>query len=70
MDVFGYDIANYIIKAAQEKDFDFNDFDIEFKGIHCPIYLTRVSNWGGFVNSSIYIIKYDTNNRVKKLFVK
>lgn len=70
MDVFGYDLANYIIKAAKEKDMDFNEFDIEYKGIHCPIYLNRVSNWGGFVNSSIYIIKYDTNDRVKKIFVK
>lgn len=70
MDVFGYDLANYIIKAAKEKEMDFNEFDIEYKGIHCPIYLTRVSNWGGFVNSSIYIIKYETNDSVKKIFVK
>ena len=50
-----------------------NDFNQETgctEGIQTCIDFKRVSNWGGFVNTSVFLIHFSDDNSVEKTIIK
>lgn len=68
----GYDIAEYFIPLVAENHGDFNK---GFKGINennlqNDISLSRVNNWGGFINGVGYIISFSPSGSPERILVK
>lgn len=67
----GYDIANYFIEATAKNGGDFNKAVTVMKnGIQTDFNLKRVSNWGGFLNPPVYILKFRPSGMVDKIELK
>lgn len=66
----GYDIMNYFIPGLASNNGDFNVTMPEGKELQTPINLERMGNWGGFFNSSSYIIRYNYTGDVEKILIK
>ncbi|MCH5229846.1 MAG: LysM peptidoglycan-binding domain-containing protein [Muribaculaceae bacterium] len=68
----GYDIANYFIPIVAENHGDFNKipFSSNNKALQNEITLSRVNNWGGFINEIGYIISFLPNGKIEKTTVK
>ena len=65
----GYDIGMYFLTALYNNgiNFDQNINRINVKPLQFAFYFERVNNWGGFRNTGIYLIHYDTNNMIYKI---
>lgn len=66
----GFDIMNYFIDSLASNDGDFNAAVPEAKELQTPINLQRMGNWGGFFNSSAYIIRYTPYGEVEKILIR
>lgn len=66
--VTGYDIANYFIESTVDNGGDYNKATLNSsKGIQTDFNLKRVSNWGGFVNPVVYLLKFRPSGYVDKI---
>lgn len=66
----GYDIANYFVNSTARNGGDFNkDSDIDGKGIQTDFRLKRVSNWGGFLNPVVYLLRYRPSGVVDEIAI-
>ena len=70
MSILGYDMAMFFIPAIQSNGNDFNHGSNDKEGIESCISLKRVSNWGGFVNTSIFLINYKPDNTTTRTIIK
>lgn len=61
----GYDLGCYFIHAIKDNNNDFN-VNQPFDGVQTGIVLNRVSNWSGFINTSIYLLNFDINGQTNK----
>ena len=70
--VSGYDAANYFIPVIESNNGDFNKTirNSTFKPIQTDISLQRVSNWGGFINPTSYLIEFTPAEYINKISVK
>lgn len=66
----GFDIMNYFIDSVASNDGDFNAAVPDTKELQTPINLQRMGNWGGFFNSSAYIIRYSPYGEVEKILIR
>jgi hypothetical protein len=41
--------------------------NVRVNTLQFPFNFKRLNNWGGFINSGIYLINYDTNGRIVKM---
>lgn len=70
MHILGYEIGLYFIPAIQNNNNDFNVGISPRDGIQSCFDFKRISNWGGFVNSSVYLINYKPNRTIEKMVIK
>ena len=58
--MLGYDTGLFFFSAIQNygPDFESKLSDINYKSIQTGFNFERVNNWGGFINTNIYIIHY------------
>ena len=58
--MLGYDTGMFFFNAINNygPDFENNLPDINYKSIQTGFNFERVNNWGGFINTNIYIIHY------------
>jgi len=70
--MLGYDTGIYFIRLIHKygSQFDANVNDLKHKGIQTDFYFERINNWGGFINTNMYLINYNSNLSVTKDLVK
>lgn len=68
----GYDIAQYFIPelAANKGDFNKDKVSKPVEILQNDISLTRVNNWGGFINGIGYIVKFSPDSKAERIIVK
>lgn len=67
--VSGYDIASWLIPALISNDGDFNRPSSRVQLLQNDIDIHRVSNWGGFLNTNAYIVRFNPFGQVEKITV-
>ncbi len=66
--MWGYDTGLFFMTALQKYGNNFEQ-DIErinVNSLQFPFYFERPNNWGGFLNSGLYLIYYDANGKIIK----
>lgn len=68
----GYDVAEYFIPLVARTQGDFNRqlYDSGEETLQNDFSLQRVNNWGGFINSIGYVIRFRPEGRNEKIIVK
>ena len=68
----GYDIANFFIPFVASNHGDFNQGrkNSGIKALQNEIDLSRVSNWGGFINGTCYLLRFRPGGERDKITVK
>lgn len=66
--MLGYDMGLFFLSAIHDYGENFeNDLSkIKFKNIQTGFQFERVNNWGGFINTNLFIIHYKTDFTVVK----
>ena len=66
--ILGYDTALYFLTALNKngRNFETQLNNLNVKTLQFAFDFERVNNWGGFINTGLYIINYDTNSRIIK----
>jgi len=61
---WGYDVAGYFIStlARYGKDFEYCPESVDVEPVQFNFSFTRVSNWGGFYNEGLFLIKFIPEN--------
>ena len=69
--VSGYDLANFFIDTTVKNGGDFNKaIYAENRGLQTDYDLKRVSNWSGFVNPAVYLVRFMPSGYVEKVMVR
>ncbi|MCH5234430.1 MAG: LysM peptidoglycan-binding domain-containing protein [Muribaculaceae bacterium] len=68
----GYDVAKYFIPLVAMNHGDFNHGLKNYaeSSLQNEIDLSRVNNWGGFINNTSYLIKFRPGNQTEGIIVK
>lgn len=66
--MWGYDTGLFFMTALQRygNNFEQNMERVNVNSLQFPFFFERPNNWGGFINSGLYFINYDTNGRIIK----
>jgi LysM repeat protein len=66
--VLGYDTGMFFIKGLNEYGaaFEANIKKVKYKGIQTDFQFERVNNWGGFINTNIYLVTFNPDFTVNK----
>ena len=58
--MLGYDTGMYFFSALRQFGVNFEDrlSELNYKGLQTAFNFERVNNWGGFLNSNIFIVHY------------
>jgi len=70
--MLGYDTGMYFIRLIHTygSPFDSHINDIKYKGVQTDFYFERLNNWGGFINTNMYLINYNSDYTITKSLVK
>lgn len=66
----GYDNAMYFTKSLEKSSLDFNKFEPSDNTIQTQFDLKRISNWSGFVNLPVYLIKYSPDSETSFVVIE
>ncbi|MEA4916409.1 LysM peptidoglycan-binding domain-containing protein [Proteiniphilum sp.] len=66
--MWGYDTGLFFMTALQRHGvhFEQNIEKVNVNSLQFPFYFERPNNWGGFINSGLYLINYATDGRIIK----
>ena len=66
--ILGYDTGIFFIKGLNEYGtaFESNVSKVKSNGIQTDFKFERVNNWGGFINTGIYIISFNQDFSISK----
>lgn len=66
--MWGYDTGLFFLTALQRygDNFEQNIDRVSVNSLQFPFHFERPNNWGGFINSGMYLVKYDSNGRIVK----
>lgn len=66
--IWGYDIGLYFMTALKQygTQFEQNIHRVRVNTLQHAFHFERANNWGGFINSALYIIQYTPDGRVQK----
>jgi len=69
--ILAYDTGMYFIQLISNYGADFSNRvnDLKFKGIQTDFYFERVNVWGGFINTSLYLVDYKSDYSINKTFI-
>lgn len=68
--VSGYDMASWIVPTLLENGGDFNRGAANVDLLQNNINFRRVSNWGGFLNTDAYIVRFNPYGLVEKIVIQ
>ena len=70
--ILGFDTGMYFLGAMNKygKNFENNLDKIKYKSIQTNFDFHRVNNWGGFINTNIFIVHYQNDYNVTRSIVK
>jgi len=70
--LLGYDTGIYFIRLIHKygSRFDSNINDLKYRGLQTDFYFERVNNWGGFINTNMYLINYNPDYSITKSLFK
>jgi len=70
--MYGYDTGKYFIRLIHKygSQFDSNVNDLKYNGVQTDFHFERVNNWGGFINTNMYLINYNSDYSITKDLVK
>jgi LysM repeat protein len=66
--LLGFDTGMFFLQAIEKYGADFeNDIAaMNYKSLQTGFHFERVNNWGGFINTNIYIIHYDKDFNITR----
>jgi len=69
--IWGYDVASYFLSALVEygTDFDLCIDNFKHEQIQFNFHFQRVSNWGGFYNSGLFMFRFRPDLKMERLKV-
>ena len=67
--MWGYDTGLFFLTALHQygANFEQNVDRVKVSSLQFPFNFERLNNWGGFFNTGLYLINYDTSGRVTKM---
>lgn len=67
--MWGYDTALYFLTALQRYGAGFEQHlhQVQVNPVQFAFHFDRTSNWGGFINTGLYLIYYDPNGNIIKM---
>ncbi len=67
--MWGYDTGLFFLTAMDRygENFDEQIDRVQVNSLQFPFHFKRLNNWGGFINSGLYFIYYNTNGRIEKM---
>jgi len=70
--MLGYDTGMYFIRLlhAYGAPFSTRINDLRYKGLQTDFYFERVNNWGGFINTNMYLINYNSDYSITKSIIR
>lgn len=70
--ILGFDTGMYFLGAINKygKNFEENLDKIHYKSVQTNFDFHRVNNWGGFINTNIFIVHYKNDFNVTRTIVK
>lgn len=70
--ILGYDTGRFFIEAvhAYGTNLGYKVNDVRFNGIQTDFYFERVNNWGGFINTNMYIVDFNPDYSITKTCIK
>lgn len=66
----GYDNATYFIPNMAENGCDINALTSSINTIQSEFDLKRVSNWGGFINPPVYLVRFTPFDTIDKIVIE
>lgn len=61
-----YDIMTYFLPNISLTHGDFNAEFAQYPTLQTPISLDRVNNWGGLVNTDVYVVEFQPFGQIRK----
>ena len=70
--ILGYDTGMYFLQAIyiHGTSFDKEINDLRYKGLQTDFYFERVNNWGGFINTNLFLVNYNPDNSITRTSIK
>ena len=70
--MYGYDTGMYFVRLINRygSQFDSNVNDLRYTGLQTDFCFERVNNWGGFINTNMYFINYNSDYSISKNLIK
>lgn len=67
--MWGYDTALFFLTAMQRYgvDFEYRVDQLRVNSLQYAFHFERMNNWGGFINTGLYLVYYDTNGQIIKM---
>lgn len=66
--LLGFDTGMFFLNAIQQYGVNFEDklSEIKYKSLQTGFHFERVNNWGGFINTNIYIVRYNKDYTITR----
>jgi LysM repeat protein len=67
----GYDMGLYFIRLLNQfgASFDKNINRLDYRGIQFDFHFERVNNWGGFINTNLYVVDFNSDSSITKTVI-
>jgi LysM repeat protein len=64
--MLGYDTGLFFIRLLNKygTSYDVNINNLKYNGIQTDFYFERVNNWGGFINTNLYLVEFDIHSKI------
>ena len=70
--ILGYDMGMYFIRLIHTYGSPFYSHinDLKYKGVQTDFHFERINNWGGFINTNMYLVNYNPDYSITKTLIK
>ncbi len=70
--ILGFDTGMFFLDAIRKYGVGFESSldKMHYKSIQTGFHFERVNNWGGFVNTNLFIVQYQNNNTITRIELK
>ncbi|MDL2278256.1 peptidoglycan-binding protein LysM, partial [Parabacteroides sp. OttesenSCG-928-G07] len=70
--IVGFDTGMYFFSAMRQHGLGFENYldKVNYKSVQTGFHFERVNNWGGFINTNLYIVQYRNDNTVIRTSVR
>lgn len=64
--ILAYDTGMYFLQLLNKygTSYDANINKLSYQGIQTDFYFERINNWGGFINTNIYLVEFTSDSRI------